>query len=97
MVMMMAMTMTVRDAAATDDDEDDDNDDYDDDVDNDKMMIHVTFRFRFSTRIFYRGVPGFATDYPCGVWCRGLTTCLRYVGPFFGNLVWNDSGFVGLT
>ena len=27
------------------------------------------------TRIFYRGVPGFATDCPCGVWCRGLTTC----------------------
>ena len=29
----------------------------------------------------------------CGVWCRGLTTCLLYVGPIFGNLVWNDSGF----
>ena len=27
------------------------------------------------------GVPGFATDCPCGVWCRGLTTCLLYVGP----------------
>ena len=22
-----------------------------------------------------------ATDCPCGVWCRGLTTCLLYVGP----------------
>ena len=40
---------------------------------------HVTFRllyvmFRFSTRIFifYRWVPGFAIDYPCGVWCIGL-------------------------
>ena len=43
--------------------------------------------FTFPTRIFYRGVPGFATDCPCGVWCRGLTTCLLYVGPFFGNLV----------
>ena len=25
------------------------------------------------TIIFYRGVSGFATDCPCGVWCRGLT------------------------
>ena len=33
-------------------------------------------RFTFSMRIFCRGVPGFATDCPCGVWCRGLTTCL---------------------
>ena len=51
----------------------------------------------FSTRIFYKWVPGFATDYPCGVWCRGLTTCLLYVGPPVGNLVWNDCGFVSLT
>ena len=29
--------------------------------------------FTFPTRIFYRGVPGFATDCPCGVWCRGLS------------------------
>ena len=43
--------------------------------------------FTFPTRLFYRGVPGFATDCPCGVWCRGLTICLLYVGPFFGNLV----------
>ena len=27
----------------------------------------------------------------------GLTTCLLYVGPLFGNLVWSDSGFVSLT
>ena len=51
---------------------------------------HVTFRlfyvmFGFSIRIFYRRVPDFATDCPCGVWCRGLTTCLLYVGPLFGN------------
>ena len=32
-----------------------------------------------------------------GVWCRGLTTYLLYVGPLFGNLVWNESGFVSLT
>ena len=29
---------------------------------------------RYSTMIFYRGVSGFATDCPCGVWCHGLTT-----------------------
>ena len=39
--------------------------------------------------------PGFATDYPCGVWCRGSITCLLYVGPLWGNLVWNDSGSSG--
>ena len=63
---------------------------------------HVTFEhlyvvFRFSTRIFYKWVPGFVTDCPCGVWCRGLTTCFLYVDPLFGNLVWNDSGFRSLT
>ena len=26
-----------------------------------------------------------------------LATCLLYVGPLFGNQVWNDSGFVSLT
>ena len=39
--------------------------------------------------MFYRGVPGFATDCPCGVWCRGLTTCLLHVG----QLVLNGSRF----
>ena len=53
--------------------------------------------FRLSTRISYRKVPGFATDYPPGAMCRGFTTCLLYVGPFIGNLVWNDSGLVNLT
>ena len=38
----------------------------------------------YSTWIFCRGVSGFATDCPCGVWCRGLTTCLLHVGPPFG-------------
>ena len=51
----------------------------------------------YSTRIFYRGVSGFATDCPCGVWCRGLTTCLLYVGPLFGYLLLNNSWAVGLT
>ena len=43
--------------------------------------------FTFPTRIFYRGVPGFATECPWGVWCRGLTTCPLYVGPLFANRV----------
>ena len=63
---------------------------------------HVTFGFlyvilTFPTRIFYRGVPGFATDCHCGVWCRGLTICLLYVGPLFGNLLKSDSRFIKLT
>ena len=51
----------------------------------------------YSTWIFCRGVSGFATDCPCGVWCRGLTTCLLHVGPPFGNLFLNTSWAVGLT
>ena len=51
----------------------------------------------YSTWIFCRGVSGFATDYPCGVWCRGLTTCLLHVGPPFGNRILNNSWAVGLT
>ena len=50
-----------------------------------------------STWIFCRGVSGFATDCPCGVWCRGLTTCLLHVGPPFGNRILNNSWAVGLT
>ena len=63
---------------------------------------HVTFgllyvMFTFLTETFYMGVPSFATDCPCGVWCHVLATCPLYVGPLFGNLVWNDSKFVSLT
>ena len=43
------------------------------------------------------GVSGFATDCPCDVWCRGLTTCLLHVGPPFGNRFLNTSWAVGLT
>ena len=50
-----------------------------------------------STWIFCRGVSGFATDCPCGVWCRGLTACLLHVGPPFGNRILNNSWAVGLT
>ena len=41
----------------------------------------------YSTWIFCRGVSGFATDCSCGVWSRGLTTCLLHVGPPFGNRI----------
>ena len=51
----------------------------------------------YSTWIFCRGVSGFATDCPCGVWCRGLTTCLLHVCPPFGNRILNNSWAVGLT
>ena len=51
----------------------------------------------YSTWIFCRGVSGFATDYPCGVWCHGLTTCLLHVGPPVGNRILNNSWAVGLT
>ena len=62
---------------------------------------HATFGFLCAmfrlSRIFYRVFPGFATDRPCGVWCRELTTWLLNVDPRFGNLVWNYSGFESLT
>ena len=51
----------------------------------------------YSTWIFCRGVSGFATDCPCGIWCRGLTICLLHVGPPFGNRILNNSWAVGLT
>ena len=51
----------------------------------------------YSTWIFCRGVLGFATDCPCGVWCRGLNTCLLHVGPPFENRILNNSWAVGLT
>ena len=51
----------------------------------------------YSTWIFCRGVSGFATDCPCGVWCCGLTTCLLHVGPSLGNRILNNSWAAGLT
>ena len=51
----------------------------------------------YSTWIFCRGVSGFATDCPCDVWCRGLTTCLLHVGLLFVNRFLNNSWAVGLT
>ena len=57
--------------------------------------LYVTFSY--STWIFCRGISRFATDCPCDVWCRGLTTCLLHVGPPFGNRFLNKSWAVGLT
>ena len=51
----------------------------------------------YSTWIFCRGVSGFASDCPCGVWCRGLTTCFLHVGPPFGNRILNNRWAVDLT
>ena len=72
------------------------------DIPFEHWIEHVTFgllyvMFRISSRTFYRGVPGFATDCSCGVWCRWLIICLLYVGPRFGNQVCNNSGFINLT
>ena len=50
----------------------------------------------YSTWVFGRGVSGFATECPCDVWCRGLTTCLLHVGPPSGNRFLNTSWAVGL-
>ena len=47
-------------------------------------LLHV--KFVFSSRKFYREVPGFATDCPCDVSC-----------PPFGNLDLNNNWFVSLT
>ena len=51
----------------------------------------------YSNWILCRGVSGFATDCPCDVWCRGLTTCLPHVGLPFVNRFLNTSWAVGLT
>ena len=68
----------------------------------DYWIEHVAFEplyvvFTFPTRLFYGAVPGFATDWDCGVWCRRLTTCLLITAPLFGNLVQNGGRLVGLT
>ena len=64
-------------------------------LDPQPFFIYVTSSY--PTWIFCRGVSGFATDCPCDVWCRGLTTCLLHVGPSFGNRFLNTSWAVCLT
>ena len=59
--------------------------------------LYMNVTSSYSTRIFYRGVSGFATGCTCGVWCRGLTTCLLYVGPLFRNRPLNNRSVEGLT
>ena len=46
--------------------------------------------FRFSTRIFYRGVPGLVTDCPCGIWRDDVMTpchgnAFRITGLLYGD------------
>ena len=51
-----------------------------------------------STWIFCRGFQLiFATDCPCVVWCRELTTYHPHVGPPFGNRLLNNSWAIGFT
>ena len=57
----------------------------------------VFFKFISSTRMFYRGDPGFAIDCPCGGRCRGLINYLLYVGPHFEYLGLINSSTVSLT
>ena len=42
--------------------------------------------------IISKGVPGLATDSPCGVWGRGWTTCLLYDDPLLGFRFWINVG-----
>ena len=44
--------------------------------------------FAIPTMIFCRGVLGFVTGFPCGVWGRGLTTCPLF-GQFFSKHIPN--------
>ena len=50
-----------------------------------RFPLHNTIsdNIKSSTKIFQSGVPSFETGCPCGVWCRGLTTYLLYVGRLF--------------
>ena len=53
-------------------------------------MEHATlqllyFKFIFSAKVYYRGVPGHATDYAFDAWCRGYITYILYVSPRIGN------------
>ena len=53
---------------------------------------HITIELRyiklvFSTTIYYKRLPGFATDCPCGVWPHGLTARLMYICSLFKIIV----------
>ena len=49
------------------------------------------------TRKWYRGNSGITTNGPCGVWCRGVTTCLLYSCRPLGDPLWNDSWCIRLA
>ena len=55
-------------------------------VPSDPFMSHLATQLGYS-----------AAEFPCDVWCRGLTTCLLHVGPPFGNRFLNNNWAVGLT
>ena len=58
-------------------------------------LCHCIFIYTYA--YFIRVLVIGCIDCPCGVWCRGLTTCLLYVDPLFGYLLLNNSWAVGLT
>ena len=74
-----------------------------------RMFLSTYFAFRITNwtcchgphlhgilRIISRGVSGLATDYPCGVWGRGWTTCLLHDSPLLRLTFRNESWYVSL-
>ena len=58
--------------------------------------LYVTSNY--STRIFYPSeFQALQLNCSCGVWCRGLTTCLLYVGSLFKNQLLYNNWAVGFT
>ena len=47
------------------------------------IMEHHVIGFTLQTRTICMAAPGFVTDCLCGVWSRGATIYLLYVGPLF--------------
>ena len=48
--------------------------------------ISPCIKLIFATKIVYPGALDDRTDCSCGVWCRGLATCILYVNPPLGTL-----------
>ena len=64
------------------------------------MVPSDPFMSHRATQLGYyavQGVSGFATDFPCDVWCRGSNISLLHVGPPLRNRFLNTSWAVGLT
>ena len=65
---------------------------------NEHVAIGIRYvKFVFSAMICNRWVQCFAVDCPCTVWYRGLTICLLYISPLFGNLILNKNWSVSST